>query len=147
MPHAAAPAPGTRGPSPLRHAPLLTLLVIAAGTDYAIFLLGRYHEARHAGEDRETAYHTMYRSTAHVILGSGLTIAGAVFCLTFTRLPYFQSMGPVGAIGVLVALTAALTLTPAVVSVAGAAAGGSASFSSASRLSCPTSTSPTPLHQ
>ena len=99
---------------------LLTLLVIAAGTDYAIFLLGRYHEARHAGEDRETAYHTMYRSTAHVILGSGLTIAGAVFCLTFTRLPYFQSMGPVGAIGVLVALTAALTLTPAVVSVAGA---------------------------
>ena len=28
---------------------LLTLLSIAAGTDYAIFLLGRYHEARHAG--------------------------------------------------------------------------------------------------
>ena len=29
---------------------LLTLLVIAAGTDYAIFLLGRYHEARNAGD-------------------------------------------------------------------------------------------------
>ncbi|WP_235621982.1 MMPL/RND family transporter [Mycolicibacterium austroafricanum] len=99
---------------------LLTLLVIAAGTDYAIFLLGRYHEARHAGEDRDTAFHTMYRSTAPVILGSGLTIAGAVFCLSFTRLPYFQSMGPVGAIGVLVALAAALTLAPAVVTVAGA---------------------------
>lgn len=99
---------------------LLTLLVIAAGTDYAIFLMGRYHEARHAGEDRETAFHTMYRSTAHVILGSGLTIAGAVFCLSFTRLPYFQSMGPVGAIGVLVALAAALTLTPAIVAIAGA---------------------------
>ncbi len=99
---------------------LLTLLVIAAGTDYAIFLLGRYHEARHAGEDRETAFHTMYRSTAHVILGSGLTVAGAVFCLTFTRLPYFQSMGPIGAIGVLVALAAALTLAPAIVTVAAA---------------------------
>lgn len=99
---------------------LLTLLVIAAGTDYAIFLLGRYHEARHAGEDRETAFHTMYRSTAHVILGSGLTVAGAVFCLSFTRLPYFQSMGPIGAIGVLVALAAALTLAPAIVTVAGA---------------------------
>ncbi len=35
---------------------LLTLLAIAAGTDYAIFLVGRYHEARQAGEDRETAY-------------------------------------------------------------------------------------------
>ncbi|HEX9832152.1 MAG TPA: MMPL family transporter [Mycobacterium sp.] len=97
---------------------LLTLLVIAAGTDYAIFLLGRFHEARHAGEDRETAFHTMYRSTAHVILGSGLTVAGAVFCLSFTRLPYFQSMGPLGAIGILVALAAALTLAPAIITVA-----------------------------
>jgi RND superfamily putative drug exporter len=97
---------------------LLTLLVIAAGTDYAIFLLGRYHEARHAGEDRETAFHTMYHGTAHVILGSGLTVAGAVFCLSFTRLPYFQSMGAPGAIGVLVALAAALTLAPAVLTVA-----------------------------
>jgi putative drug exporter of the RND superfamily len=97
---------------------LLTLLVIAAGTDYAIFVLGRYHEARHAGQDRETAFHTTYRSTAHVILGSGLTVAGAVFCLSFTRLPYFQSMGPPGAIGVLVALAAALTLAPAVLTVA-----------------------------
>jgi RND superfamily putative drug exporter len=98
---------------------ILTLLVIAAGTDYAIFLLGRYHEARLAGQDRETAFHTTYRSTAHVILGSGLTVAGAVFCLSFTRLPYFQSMGPPGAIGVLVALAAALTLAPAVLTVAG----------------------------
>ena len=72
---------------------LLTLLVIAAGTDYAIFFLGRYHEARHAGEDRETAFYTMYRGTAHVVLGSGLTVAGAVFCLRFTRLTYFQSLG------------------------------------------------------
>lgn len=99
---------------------LLTLLVIAAGTDYAIFLLGRYHEARHAREDRATAFRTSYRSTAHVILGSGLTVAGAVFCLSFTRLPYFQSMGPPGAIGVLVALAAALTLAPAVLTVASA---------------------------
>ncbi|MBX7431908.1 MMPL family transporter [Mycobacterium sp. Y57] len=97
---------------------LLTLLVIAAGTDYAIFLLGRYQEARQAGQDREAAFYTMYRSTAHVILGSGLTVAGAVFCLSFTRLPYFESMGPLGAIGVLVALAAALTLAPAVVTVA-----------------------------
>ena len=28
---------------------ILTLLVIAAGTDYAIFLLGRYHEERSNG--------------------------------------------------------------------------------------------------
>ncbi|KAA0098963.1 MMPL family transporter [Mycolicibacterium sp. P1-18] len=96
---------------------LLTLLVIAAGTDYAIFILGRYHEARHTGEDRVTAYGTMYRGTSHIILGSGLTIAGAVFCLTFTRLPYFQSLGVPAAAGVLVAVVAALTLAPALLSI------------------------------
>jgi putative drug exporter of the RND superfamily len=96
---------------------LLTLLVIAAGTDYAIFILGRYHEARHTGQDRVSAFETMYRGTAHIILGSGLTIAGAVFCLTFTRLPYFQSLGIPAATGVLVALVAALTLAPALLSI------------------------------
>ncbi len=93
---------------------ILTLLVIAAGTDYIIFLLGRYHERRNEGMDREAAFYDMYRGTSHVILGSGLTIAGAVFCLYFTRMPYFQSLGIPAAIGVLVALVASLTLAPAV---------------------------------
>lgn len=93
---------------------LMTLLVIAAGTDYAIFLVGRYQEARTAGEDREAAYYTMFRGTAHIVLGSGLTVAGAVACLSFTRLPYFQSLGVPAALGILIALAAALTLAPAV---------------------------------
>src|SRR6202022_55079 len=96
---------------------LLTLLVIAAGTDYAIFFLGRYHEARHAAEDRETAFYTMYHSTAHVILGSGLTVAGAVACLSFCRLPYFQTLGIPAALGIVTAVVAALTLAPAVLTV------------------------------
>lgn len=96
---------------------LLTLLVIAAGTDWAIFFLGRYHEARQIGQDRDTAFFTMYSGTAHVILGSGLTIAGAVFCLSFTRLPYFQTLGVPAALGISIALIAALTLAPAVVTV------------------------------
>ena len=97
---------------------ILTLLVIAAGTDYAIFVVGRYHEGRSAGQDREAAFYDMYRGTAHVVLGSGLTVAGAVYCLSFTRLPYFQSLGIPAAIGVLVALVAALTLAPAVLTIA-----------------------------
>lgn len=97
---------------------LLTLLVIAAGTDYAIFFLGRYHEARLSGQEREASYHTMFAGTAHVVLGSGLTIAGAVACLSFTRLPYFQTLGIPAAIGILVALAAALTLSPAIITAA-----------------------------
>ena len=94
---------------------ILTLLVIAAGTDYVIFLLGRYHESRNAGVERKAAYYDMYHGTTHVILGSGLTIAGAVYCLSFTRMPYFQSLGVPAAIGVLVSLAASLTLAPAVI--------------------------------
>lgn len=96
---------------------LLTLLVIAAGTDYAIFLVGRYQEARGAGEDREKAYQSAFNGTVHIIAGSGLTVAGAVACLSFARLPYFQSLGIPAALGILVALAAALTLAPAVLTL------------------------------
>jgi len=96
---------------------LLTSLAIAAGTDYGIFIIGRYQEARQAGEDTETAFYTMYRGTAHVILGSGLTIAGATFCLSFARMPYFQTLGIPCAVGMLVAVAVALTLGPAVLTV------------------------------
>src|SRR6201994_1599427 len=96
---------------------LLTLLVIAAGTDYAIFILGRYHEARLTGEDRVSAFNRMYHGTAHIILGSGLTIAGAVLCLMFPRLPYFNSLGVPAGIGVLIAVIAALTPAPALLMI------------------------------
>ena len=97
---------------------LLVVLAIAAATDYAIFLIGRYQEARGLGEDKESAFYTMYSGTAHVVLGSGLTIAGATFCLHFTRLPYFQTMGIPLAIGMVIVVFAALTLGPAMIFIA-----------------------------
>ncbi|WP_081287015.1 RND family transporter [Mycobacterium colombiense] len=93
---------------------MITMMSIAAGTDYMIFLLGRYHEARSAGQNREEAFYTAYRGVSHVILGSGLTIAGACMCLTATRLPYFQTMGLPCAIALLVVVFAALTVAPAI---------------------------------
>lgn len=97
---------------------ILITLAIAAGTDYGIFFMGRYHEARQAGEDRETAYYTTYRGVAHVILASGLTIAGATYCLSFTRLPAFQTIGVPCAVGMLAAVAVALTLVPAALTIA-----------------------------
>ena len=97
---------------------MLSSLAIAAGTDYAIFLIGRYQEARRAGQDRETAYYIMFRGTYHIILGSGLTIAGATLCLHFARLSYFKALGLPSAIGLLVVVAGALTAAPAVVAVA-----------------------------
>jgi RND superfamily putative drug exporter len=98
---------------------LLVSLGIAAGTDYGIFFIGRYQEARQAGKDRETAYYTTYRGVAKVVLASGLTITGATFCLTFTRMPYFQTLGVPCGVGMLVVLAIALTLVPAVLTVGG----------------------------
>jgi putative drug exporter of the RND superfamily len=96
---------------------LVASLGIAAGTDYGIFFFGRYQEARQAGQDTETAYYTTYRGVAKVVLASGLTIAGAMSCLKFTRLPIFQAMGlPLG-VAMLVTVGVALTLLPAVLVV------------------------------
>jgi putative drug exporter of the RND superfamily len=96
---------------------LLVAIGIAAGTDYGIFFLGRYQEARQAGEEKEAAFYTTYHGTAKVVLASGSTIAGALFCLSFTRLPFFQPIGVPCAVGVLVAVAVALTLVPAVLAV------------------------------
>ncbi len=93
---------------------ILTMLGIAAATDYGIFIFGRYREARGAGLDRDDAYYTTFRSVAPVIVGSGLTIAGATYCLSFARLPYFSTMGAPVAIGMIVVVASAVTLGPAV---------------------------------
>ncbi|MCV7299510.1 RND family transporter [Mycobacterium barrassiae] len=98
---------------------LLVSVGIAAGTDYGIFFVGRYQEARQAGEDKETAYYITYRSVAKVVLASGVTIAGAIACLSFTRLPFFQPLGIPGAVGILVAVAVALTLVPAIMAAGG----------------------------
>ncbi|OHU99041.1 RND family transporter [Mycobacterium talmoniae] len=97
---------------------LLTALAIAAGTDYAVFRLGRYHEGRSSGMGREAAYYDTFSGVTKVIVGSGLTIVTATFCLRFTRLPYFNSLGVPCSIGLLVVMTIGLTLGPAVMTVA-----------------------------
>jgi len=98
---------------------LLVALAMAAGTDYGIFFFGRYQEARQSGEDPETALSTTFRGVAPVVLGSGLTIAGALLCLSFTRMPIFSTIGVPCAVGMLVAVVVALTLLPAVLAVGG----------------------------
>jgi transport protein len=96
---------------------MVVSLSLGAGTDYGIFLLGRYQEARQAGQSREDAYFTAYRGVSPIIVGSGLTIAGAGFCLSFARLDYFHTMGPAVAVAMLLTISAALTLSPAILTV------------------------------
>ncbi|MGB8404185.1 MAG: MMPL family transporter, partial [Mycobacterium sp.] len=98
---------------------ILTMLAIAAATDYGIFLFGRYKEDRGQGLDRDDSYYATFKSVAPVIVGSGLTIAGATYCLSFCRLPYFATMGAPVAIGMIVIVLIAVTLGPAVLVLGG----------------------------
>src|SRR6202000_1145892 len=92
-------------------------LTLGAGKDYGIFLMGRYQEARLDGESPEEAYYTAFKGVAPIIIGSGLTIAGACFCLSFARLNYFHTMGPAVAVSMLFTIAAALTLAPALLTL------------------------------
>ena len=96
---------------------IVIALTLGAGTDYGIFLMGRYHEARHAGGSREDSFYIAYKGVTPIIIGSGLTIAGACYCLTFARLNYFHTMGPAVAITMLFTIAAAMTLGPAILTV------------------------------
>ncbi|HEX2399422.1 MAG TPA: MMPL family transporter, partial [Mycobacterium sp.] len=98
---------------------LLAAMLLGAGTDYAIFLIGRYHEGRRSGTPWRDSLVGAYRGVAPVIAGSALTIAGALTCLSMAHVAVFRSTGIPCAIGVLVAMLASLTLTPALMALAG----------------------------
>jgi putative drug exporter of the RND superfamily len=97
---------------------LIAAMILGAGTDYAIFLIGRYHEGRQRGVDRAAALVDAYRRVAPVVIGSALTMAAALACLSLAKVSMFRSTGIPCAIGVLVGMLAALTLTPALIGLA-----------------------------
>lgn len=97
---------------------LVAAMLLGIGTDYAIFLIGRYQEGRRRGVDRAAAVDAAYRGVAPVIIGSALTIALALACLTFAHVGMLRSAGIPCAIGVLVMAAASLTLTPALLGLA-----------------------------
>jgi putative drug exporter of the RND superfamily len=97
---------------------LMAAMVLGAGTDYGIFLIGRYHENRRQGLDPEPALTGAYRSVVPVIVASALTIAAALACLRFSKVNLLRSAGIPCGIGVLVAMAAALTLLPALIALA-----------------------------
>lgn len=97
---------------------LMAAMTLGAGTDYAIFLVGRYHEGRRRGVAPGQALTQAYRSTAPVVIGSALTVSVALACLVFTKVGAFRSAGLPCSIGILATMVAALTLTPALMNLA-----------------------------
>src|SRR5438270_190683 len=90
---------------------LMAAMTLGAGTDYAIFLIGRYHEGRRRGVAPTQALVGAYRAVAPVVIGSALTVSVALGCLGFAEVGMFRSAGIPCAIGILVTMAAALTMT------------------------------------
>ncbi|RNL65432.1 RND family transporter [Nocardioides marmoriginsengisoli] len=98
----------------------LTAIVLGATTDYAIFLISRFHEQRRRGvEPREAARVASSRVSA-VIIGSALTVILANACLALAHVGLFRTTGPAIAVSVALALGISLTLTPPLVAILGA---------------------------
>lgn len=97
---------------------LMAAMTLGAGTDYAIFLVGRYHEGRRRGVEPGQALTQAYRSIAPVVIGSALTVSVALACLVFAKVGSFRSAGLPCAVGILATMVAALTLTPALMTLA-----------------------------
>ena len=92
---------------------ILSILVIGAGTDYALLLVARYREELRRHEDRHEAMAFALHRAAPAILASGATVAVGMLCLLFAEMSSTAGLGPVAAIGVGVTFLVMVTLLPA----------------------------------
>jgi len=91
---------------------ILSVLVLGAGTDYALLLVSRYREELHSYERRTDAMIAAWRRAAPAIAASALTVILALLCLTFGELNSDRSLGPVCAIGIACTVGVMLTFLP-----------------------------------
>jgi len=96
----------------------LTAILLAAGTDYSVFVIARYHERIRAGDTSDQALVSATASIGRVIVASALTVALALTVMVFADLSVFATVGPACALAVLIALAAAMTLQQPVLAVA-----------------------------
>ena len=102
---------------------LLSAMIAGAGTDYAVFLISRYHDHVRQGsgsaEDSERAVKRAMASIGKVIAASAGTVGITFLGMGFAKLGVFSTAGLALAIAIGVAFLAAVTLLPAILMVAG----------------------------
>jgi RND superfamily putative drug exporter len=97
----------------------LSAIMAGAGTDYAVFLISRYHDNLRSGATSDQAVKRAMFSIGKVIAASAATVGVTFLLISFARMGVFKTVGASSAIGVGVAFLAALTLLPAVLVLAG----------------------------
>src|SRR3954454_5913212 len=98
---------------------ILPVLVFGAGTDYALLLVSRYREELRRHDSKHEAIRVALGAAGPAIVASGGTVVLALLVLTLAEVNSTAGLGPVGAMGILVAMGFMLTMLPAALAVFG----------------------------
>jgi RND superfamily putative drug exporter len=98
---------------------IMSVLVLGAGTDYALLLVSRYREELHKTADKHEAMRTALRSAGPTIFASAATVIAALLCLLIAKVNGTSGLGPIAAIGIACAALSMLTLLPALLTIFG----------------------------
>ncbi|HSV40153.1 MAG TPA: MMPL family transporter [Nocardioidaceae bacterium] len=98
---------------------ILSILVIGAGTDYALLLVARYREELRRHDNRHEAMAYALHRAAPAIMASAATVVIGMLCLLFAEMNSTRGLGPVTAIGVAVTYLVMVTLLPALLVICG----------------------------
>lgn len=98
---------------------LMSAMIAGAGTDYAVFLIARYHDYVRLGEDPVRAVKHAMQSVGKVVAASAATVGITFLGMGFAKLGVFSTVGVALAIAIGVAFLAAVTLLPAVLVLTG----------------------------
>ncbi|MCW2539710.1 MAG: mmpL6 [Frankiales bacterium] len=91
---------------------ILSVLVLGAGTDYALLLISRYREELHEFENPVDAMIAAWKASISAILASASTVIIGLLCLGFSQLASNKSLGPVAAIGIACTVLVMTTFLP-----------------------------------
>ncbi len=98
---------------------ILFILVIGAATDYALLFVARYREELKHYEKPYQALMAGWKHSIEPIAAAGGTVIAGLLCLLLSGLNSNKALGPVGAIGITLAIVSALTLLPSLLIVFG----------------------------
>ena len=101
---------------------MVTMMGLAVGIDYSLFVVSRYREERHKGAEKFGAINIAGRTASRAVVFSGFTVVIALLGMFIVPHSIFRSLAVGASLVVLIAVFASLTLLPALVVVARATA-------------------------
>ncbi|WP_225099173.1 MMPL family transporter [Streptomyces sp. CoH27] len=98
---------------------LASMIGLAVGIDYALFIVSRYRAELAEGREREEAAGRAVGTAGSAVVFAGLTVVIALVGLSVVNIPMLTKMGIAAAGTVAIAVLIALTLIPALLGYAG----------------------------